>query len=230
MGTDDLQRQIERIQKLLALAMADPDTPEAIAASKKAAELLAKYELDMADLTEENKNDVLMEKLKNYNSHHQKWEATLLTVLRETFDVHPVVVVGDNGRSYEIFGKKQDLVMVVFLFKTVRRFAIKRGEKLYKLVKERTAFQNGIILAVARRLQDIKLERQQHRTEHTTALAVQNKTEVINYVKNLYKKLKMKTIKTKGFSPSNSKEQKAFHKGVEEGKKLSLNTPIEEAV
>ena len=105
---EGMERTIERIKKLMALAMSDPDTPEAKSAALKAAELLAKYKLDMADLTEENKNDVLEEQFKNYDSNNGNWEKMFLSVLMNVFDIHVVV---DKSRErndlYRLFGKKQ---------------------------------------------------------------------------------------------------------------------------
>ena len=95
---ENMERTIERIQKLMALAMSDPDTPEAKAAAAKAAELLAKYELDMADLNEENKNDILEETFKSYRKEDEHWEQMLLAVLRSTFDIHVVVDVAYRGK------------------------------------------------------------------------------------------------------------------------------------
>ena len=228
MSNENLKRQIERIQKLMTLAMADPDSPEATAASKKAAELLAKYELDMADLTEENKHDILNETFKNYSKHHLAWEKYLLGGLVSAFDVHPVITYEDIKRtqvSYKIFGKKQDLVMAAFIFKVVRRAVIKRGEKLYKYLKERTAFQNGFVYAVGHRLNEIKEEREKHRTEMTSALAVQNKADVDAFVRETHGKLKATTPKVK--APQTHEESQAFYTGVQEGENISLSTPIE---
>lgn len=223
---ESMDRTVERIKKLMALAMSDPDTPEAKSAALKAAELLAKYELDMADLTEENKNEIHEEQFKNYDPKNTSWEQTFLMVLMNVFDINVVVTnTRDNSTIYRLFGKKQDLVLCTYFFKMVRRVAVKRGEAEYKTQALRKSFQSGLIDAIGHRFFEMKEKRQEHRTETTTALAVCNRKEVEDYIKRLFPQAKKK--RTAEFKVKTQAELDAFLKGKETGKDIPLNTPIE---
>jgi hypothetical protein len=221
-----MQRTIERIQKLMALAMSDPDTPEAKSAAAKAAELLAKYELDMADLTEENKNDILEESFKVYNSSDANWEQTFLVILRNVFDIHVVIDSKEQQKLYRLFGKKQDLVLCVYFFKMVRRIAIKRAELEYKTKALRNKFQCGLVNSIGERFMEMKEKRQEHRTEMTSAVAVRNREDVEDHVKSLFPKLRNKRVST---SPSltTQAELNAYKRGSVVGKEIPLHTPLE---
>ena len=223
---EGMERTIERIKKLMALAMSDPDTPEAKSAALKAAELLAKYELDMADLTEENKNDVLEEQFKNYDANNGNWEKMFLSVLMNVFDIH--VVVDKTNRNevlYRLFGKKQDLVLCVYFFKMVRRIAIKRAEVEYKTKAMRNSFQCGLIDAIGHRFFEMKEKRQEYRTEMTTALAVCNREDVMAHVNSVFPKLRKGRVQKPNIKTE--AEAKAFRNGRKVGKEIPLNTPLE---
>ena len=223
---ENMERTIERIQKLMALAMSDPDTPEAKAAAAKAAELLAKYELDMADLNEENKNDILEETFKSYRKEDEHWEQMLLAVLRSTFDIHVVVDVAYRGKiTYRMFGKKQDLVLCSYFFKMIRRLTIKRSETEYKTTHLRYSFRCGLINSIAMRFMEIKKTRQEHRTEMTTALAVQNRADVDRYIAEKFKNCRKHEIGKPKITTD--AEYRAWKRGEEIGKNVPLNTPLE---
>ena len=225
---ENMERTIERIKKLMTLAMSDPDTPEAKAAAKKAAELLAKYELDMADLTEENKNDILEERFKNYNPFNMDWERKFIGVLMSTFDIYGVTDISDPKQaSYRLFGKKQDIVLCSYFFKMVRRIAVKKGEELYRTQKMRTAFQEGLITAIAWRFYEMKQARQDLRTETTTALAVQNQADVAKYVRDLFGDALQKGEAPKQRKITTREEYEAYTKGEKIGKDIPLHTPLE---
>jgi hypothetical protein len=221
-----MQRTIERIQKLMALAMSDPDTPEAKSAAAKAAELLAKYELDMADLTEENKNDILEESFKVYNPNDANWEQTFLVILRNVFDIHVVLDSKDQQKIYRLFGKKQDLVLCVYFFKMVRRIAIKRAELEYKTKALRNKFQCGLVASIGERFMEMKEKRQEHRTEMTSAVAVRNREDVEDHVNNLFPKLRNKRVNTKPTITTQA-ELNAYKRGSAVGKEIPLHTPLE---
>lgn len=224
---ESMERTVERIKKLMALAMSDPDSPEAKSASLKAAELLAKYELDMTDLTEENKNDILEENFKSYAKEHESWEQMLLVILRNVFDIH-VVVDGDrrgNDLRYRMFGKKQDLVLCVYFFKMIRRVAIKRAEVEFKTKHLRASFQSGLINSIGHRFFEIKKARQEHRTEMTSAVAVQNRADVDKYIQEMFPDMRKHRIaKPKLTSEA---EHNAWKRGEIVGKDIPLSTPLE---
>ena len=222
---ENMERTIERIKKLMALAMSDPDTPEAKSAALKAAELLAKYELDMADLTEENKNSVLEEQFKNYDPNNGNWEKMFLTILMNVFDIHVVIDKSKDETLYRLFGKKQDLVLCVYFFKMVRRTAIKRAEVEYKTKALQNSFQCGLIDSIGHRFFEMKEKRQEHRTETTTALAVCNRQEVLDHVNGMFNKLRKSRVPRP--KVSSEAEMKAWKKGKAVGKGIPLNTPIE---
>lgn len=224
---ESMERTIERIKKLMALAMSDPDTPEAKSAAKKAAELLAKYELDMADLNEENKNDILEEQFKNYNPFNVEWEKKFIAVLINTFDIYSVIDMSDRQTKYRLFGKKQDLVLCTYFFKMVRRIAVKKGEELYRTQKLRSAFQEGLINSIAYRFLEMKEVRQEYRTETTTALAVQNQADVIRHVENLFGADLKYDTPPRAKKVTTREEYDAWKRGEKIGKDIPLNTPLE---
>ena len=90
------EKIIQKIQNLLDLANNNPSEAEAIAAAAKAQELMAKYDIEMADLGGEAAEEIVEEIFYDNGKHEmKKWKSGLAEVISRNFKC-----------KYYILGKK----------------------------------------------------------------------------------------------------------------------------
>lgn len=123
---EDMEKVIRRITKLLALSdlSHNPSENEAISASLAAQKLLAKYNLSIADVTEEHDPKESIEQVVADVGTGQKWKYTLSNVVAENYACQTF----SRGAEQIIFyGYKADVLIArrvfVYLFKVGNRLA-----------------------------------------------------------------------------------------------------------
>lgn len=79
-----IEKVIQKVQKLLALANNNPSEGEAIAASMQAQKLLAKYNLEIADVTGEEKKENIEQVIADVGAG-KKWKYTLAEAIAESY-------------------------------------------------------------------------------------------------------------------------------------------------
>lgn len=127
---ETLEKMLEKVKKLLSLAGNNPSEEEAIAASLKAQELIAKYNLDLSDLDKE-KLEIAQEE---YTTGVDKsWKYGLAQAVANNFRVMNYWI---GNRKVVFYGYKQDAAVAVsvfeYLFKTGERGARKACREHYK--------------------------------------------------------------------------------------------------
>lgn len=114
----DMNKMLEKVQKLLALAGNNPSEEEAKAAAMKAQELIAQYNLDLSDLSSEEK--VQYKLLKAEHPNNNGYRGALATIIAPNFRCKAIYI----GTDIHFFGREGDVDTCVsvfnYLYKTMR--------------------------------------------------------------------------------------------------------------
>lgn len=127
----DMNKMLEKVKKLLALAGNNPSEEEAQAAALKAQELIAQYNLDMSQDTGVKINYKLMEAIHSNNEGYRK---PLCVVVAENFRCKAVMM----GNKVNFFGREGDVEACVETFNYLYRVSHNIGLRL-----EREARKSG---------------------------------------------------------------------------------------
>ena len=139
-----MEKIIDKIEKLLALAEKNPNENEAMAAAAKAQELMAKYNIQMAQLgNNEEKPSQKIGTAMHENGKGYKWRYTLAQVVARNFRCKNYIV----GRNAIVFyGFESDaqiaLSTFTFLFNVGNRLAIRAYVKQKNEGKNTKGFLN----------------------------------------------------------------------------------------
>ena len=114
----DMNKMLEKVQKLLALAGNNPSEEEAKAAAMKAQKLIAQYNLDMSALSSEEK--VQYKLLKAVHPNNNGYRGTLASIVAPNFRCKAIYL----GNDVHFFGREGDVDACVnifnYLYKTMR--------------------------------------------------------------------------------------------------------------
>lgn len=128
---EEISKVIDKINRLLALSdqSRNPSENEAISASLKVQKLLAKYNLSMADVTGERKEEDVEQSIADVGTG-RKWKYSLATAVANNFACKSFFV----GRNQIVFyGYKADIVaarrVFVYLFKVGDKLANQYAKK-----------------------------------------------------------------------------------------------------
>lgn len=114
----EMEKMLEKVQKLLALAGNNPSEEEAKAAAMKAQSLIAKYNLDMSALSSE---EVIKYKLlKAVHPNNNGYRGQLAAIIAPNFRCKAIYL----GTDVHFFGREGDVDTCVgvfnYLYKTMR--------------------------------------------------------------------------------------------------------------
>lgn len=127
---ENLEKILEKVKKLLALAGNNPSQEEATAAALKAQELIAKYNLDLTD-TEKEELEIAQAEYKT--GVDKSWKYGIARAVADNFRCMCYWV---DNRKVVFYGYKQDVEVAVsvfgYLFKTGERGARAACRKAYK--------------------------------------------------------------------------------------------------
>lgn len=160
----------QKIQALLNLATS-PNEAEATAAMEKAQELLAKYNLSMADVVKssEKKFTIVKTKVTDVFAHKRR---VGIAVGRVYFAKHYFEVVPTQSKSKNVYNRERHcfageqhnadiaLMMFDYIIKTIDRLAKEEADKLEDK-KKYWSFQTGFKTACAQRVYERLIEKLQ---------------------------------------------------------------------
>lgn len=136
-----MDKMIEQIRKLLALAGNNPCEKEAISAALKAQALMAKYNIDLAQVEDEQSKEEIVKEYCMKGTGVSKWKNMLASIISKNFRVK-FYLSGDNIVFY---GYKTD----VNIAKEVYNFLAKQGSKfatrLYNKVRMSGGYTKGVM-------------------------------------------------------------------------------------
>ena len=201
---------LAKVKKLFALSNS-PNENEAALALEKAHALLKEYNLSMSDISPDSKYGIMEEEFLT-GVNESKWKTLIIMGVTEA---NYCTVIKNNrysGFTYMIVGKPHNIAvakeMATYLIDTVDRLA-KRFP-----ANQRVSYKNGASYTLYKRLQD-SLKKD---TEECTALVVQEKSMIKDFLSD-------KNLKTKDITIS-SKSSTAYYKGTLDANNISLNSQI----
>lgn len=207
---DVSEKILNRIKNLLDLANNNPNEHEALAASLKAQELLAKYNLDVADLADESEKDkidsVTWMPEKDYN--YMNWRYELAGVVARNFCCKMYLLGGTKGIVFYGFSKDAQIAHQVFsyLFKAGNKLADKYYNECKKLGKPTKGVANDYLRGFTEGIASA-LDKQ------CTALMLVVPKEVNESFEKMTSGWGHKTTRLKG-----SGSQDARNRGIQDGK------------
>ncbi|WP_298981498.1 DUF2786 domain-containing protein [uncultured Roseibium sp.] len=194
----------KRIRALLAKAAGTSNVHEAEAFAAKAHELLAKHNLALADLAEEDAPD--REVWETPQGVPDAWARNIWVAVATTYFCKPLEAEAGSKRFIQLIGAPHNVAVTVemskYLIHTVRRLA-KRHSAASSL---RRSFCNGACWQLCIRLEKIRTERQQPNTCSTGSnLPAVYETEQRRneaHAAKLYGKMKQKRSRSTRADPS----------------------------
>ena len=127
----DMNKMLDKVRKLLALAGNNPSEKEAQAAALKAQELIAQYNLDLSQGCEEKVSYKLVQAVHSNNEGYRK---ALAGALAENFRCKAIMV----GNMVNFFGREADAEACVATFNYLYKVSHNTGLRM-----EREARKNG---------------------------------------------------------------------------------------
>lgn len=108
------EKIIQKIQNLLDLSNNNPSEEEAIAAAAKAQELMAKYDIQFADLGGENAEEITEETFYDNGKHEmKKWKRGLANVVAKNFRCKHYIL---DKKHIVFYGHAQDAKIALNVF------------------------------------------------------------------------------------------------------------------
>lgn len=219
---NDLDKVIDKIKKLLAMA-ADTSSPnEALIAAKRARSLMDKYQLTKLDIEKQTGDQFLESQGDNITSKRLRW---VLILQRSAASLNDCVgaVTHAPAVKYLFQGFKSDAVVAKLTFDYLIEACNRQCEKSQvKGASEKNFFRIGFAEAIHRRAMDIKSEREQTFVSSSgTALVPLKESMIVAHFGEL------KPMKSKPLRKPSFQEMHSYLKGEEAGNKVSLERQIE---
>lgn len=208
---------IEKIRKILALAENNPNENEAISAALKAQELMAKFNINEAEIGNELSKERIDSLECVLSGKVQKWKLSLAVVISKNFRCK--VYLTNNNVTF--YGYESDIKIASEVFKSMYNIGVKlsnkeklRYRKIYGTAKGvRNTFCNGFVNGIEK-----GLDRQ------CTALMIVIPKEV---EKEFETKTNSFTSRPKNISLTISNDSELYNKGFEAGRDAINSRSIE---
>lgn len=139
------EKILKKIENLLALAGNNPSENEAIAAALKAQELMAKYNIELADIEgEKPKNNITEETYTpKANCHYvRKWRYTLAQIIAKNFCCKTYCI---NRDTIVFYGYEKDAKIAVEVFKFLFETGNKLANRYYLKCKKEGKNTKGVL-------------------------------------------------------------------------------------
>lgn len=139
------EKILEKIEKLLALAGNNPSENEAISAALKAQELMAKYNIELADVQGEKPVDNIVEETytPKANQHYvRKWRYKLSNIIAKNFCCKTYSI---NRDAIAFYGYEKDAKIVVEVFKFLFETGNKLANRYYLKCKKEGKETRGVL-------------------------------------------------------------------------------------
>ena len=216
---------LQRIKKLMALGLGDPDSPEAKSAMDKVAELMQEHgvaEIDLEDNGHIKTSSLIEEIVECYSKSTDKWERVLGTQIAKAFDCKMLTLNSGkyfpNSRTF--LGAKSDVKLSIYFYKFIRMQIMRGAESQFDLIRDQKSYGFGCVSKVVERLKDMYAKREEVMTEESQALIVVKKDDVVNFYKEKYPHT------TKGGSYKITGSADAYSKGQADGNKIQMSRQV----
>ncbi len=229
---EEQKKMVDKLQKLLALATS-PNENEAVLAMDKAAELMEKYSLSMADIAENGKTqsekikeNLVREDIPGLGTRRALWESILANGISKAFDVklvsRPYATYDKDFNKVDwslcFMGFKADVEISIWLHKYLRRTISRKSTTTYTSKNDRNNFAHGMVNSINKRLQEMYTKR--NVISDCKALVVVKDKAVSAFSKEQFPKLQS------GGKINLTGNRSAYVHGISEGEKVSLSRPL----
>lgn len=133
----DMNKMLEKVKKLLALAGNNPSEEEAQAAALKAQELIAQYNLD---ISEETKEEVKYKLVEAVHSNNEGYRKPLAVIIAENFRCKAIMV----GNMVNFFGREADAEACASTYNYLYRVSHNIGLKLERQARKEGRSTRGV--------------------------------------------------------------------------------------
>lgn len=217
---ENRETTLKKIEKLLALAAKNPNEHEAIAAALKAQELMAKYNIKLADVQDEGQKGEMFKAIYEASNKHEmkKWKIGLAGIIAKNFCCEHYFMGGNNVVFY---GYKKDAQIALevfrFLYETGNKLAVRYYHKCKKEGRETRGIMNTYLVGFREGVKEV-LDKQ------CTALMIVVPKEVTESFKEMTTGPGWGNISSK---LSMSGDGRAYASGKEDGKTAASARAIE---
>lgn len=141
---ETLEKMLDKVKKLLSLAGNNPSEEEAIAASLKAQELIAKYNLDLTDVEKET---LEISQAEYKTGVDKSWKYGLAQAVANNFRVLNYWV---DKRKVVFYGYKQDVTVAVSVFEYLFKFGERGARKACRVAYKEYGTETGVYYSYTR--------------------------------------------------------------------------------
>lgn len=141
---ETLEKMLDKVKKLLSLAGNNPSEEEAIAASLKAQELIAKYNLDLTDVEKET---LEISQAEYKTGVDKSWKYGLAQAVANNFRVLNYWV---DKRKVVFYGYKQDATVAVSVFEYLFKFGERGARKACRVAYKEYGTETGVYYSYTR--------------------------------------------------------------------------------
>lgn len=223
--SENIDRIIDKISKLLAMANDSSSPNEAMIAARRARALMDKHQLEVSDIEAAKGSQFLELKYELNGSRTPKWMVSLASASSSLNDCRVLRQRGlyDTNMSFVFQGFKADTIVAKLTFEYFVE-ACERQLKQLKLkgASKRNFFRLGFSQQVSYRCALIVNERQQTMVSSTgTALIPLKMSQIVEHFGETG------TYKPAPTRNASSEEIAAYMRGVEQGKQVGLDPQVE---
>lgn len=142
-GMEDREEILKKVEKLLALAGNNPNEHEAVAAALKAQELMARYNIELADVQGKSAaQKITPETYKSKNGKNLgKWKYTLSGIIAKNFCCKTYTVDSD---AVVFYGHENDAKIAKEVFRFLFESGNKFAERYYRKCREEGRNTKGV--------------------------------------------------------------------------------------
>ncbi|MBY7859150.1 DUF2786 domain-containing protein [Vibrio fluvialis] len=221
---EQLEKVIDKIQKLLAMANDTSSPKEALLAAKRARVLMDKYQLSQDDI-ESKIGSQFLELENEPKGKLYLWEKHIALAAATLNDCRSAIRRRHRGSQFLFQGFKADVIVAKMTMDYLTHAARKAKElSEVKGISESQLFMQGFANEVLERANDIKRNREKHFVSNKgTGLVVLKMTEIIKHFGELGS-----ARHHKARSPMSFEEMIAFELGSRAGRSISLDKQIDE--
>ena len=221
---NNMEKMIEKISNLLDLANNNPNENEALAAALKAQELMAKYHIELADLTHDSGTKIIEELCYAEGSGPSKWQGGLANIIADNFCCKTYKTERRNNvgvrRPYVVFyGYEHDAKIAkevfTFLYNAGLKFARKEYNEARKAGKYTKYVTNTYLMGFCEGIKEML-------GKQCTALMVVTPKEVEDSFAEMSKHFRRKSC-----SVRISADGDLYARGVRDGKDTINSRSIE---
>lgn len=219
---ENLEKMMEKIKNLLDLANNNPNEHEALAAALKAQELMAKYHIEMADISDGSDEEMYEAQYEDTGKHEmKKWKNGLAAIISQNFCCKYYIMDLGSRKNIVFYGYKKDakiaLEVFKFLYEVGNKFAVKYYNKCKKEGKDTKGVMNTYLLGFKDGIKEVL-------GKQCTALMIITPKEVEDSFAEMSKNWRRSTS-----TIHYSQDSKAYGQGKRDGKDTIAARTLESA-